>query len=90
MLSVSLMWGVWGASFLVFIAFRVYLYRMSRNEEDQLVLQESSARLVAEQRAIATRLENAKPVGTAILAVFGCMTIFVFGYYIVDMIHQFR
>lgn len=90
MSSVLLMWGVWCACFLVFIAFRVYVYRMSRNEDDQLALQASSARLVEEQKAISARLESAKPVGKAILGLFGAMSLFVFGYYVLDVIRQFR
>jgi len=88
--SVLLMWVVWGMSFFVFVAFRVYVYRMSRNEDDQLVLQESSAHLQQEQEAIAARLESTKPVGKAILGLFGVMTLYVFGYYVLDMVRQFQ
>lgn len=84
------MWIVWVALLIVFIAFRVYVYRMSRNEDDQLALQDSSAHLRQEQEAIAARLEGARPVGRAILAVFGAMTIYVAGYYVLDMVRQFR
>lgn len=88
--SVPLMWSVWGASFLAFIVFRLYLYRLSRNEEDQIVLHDSSARLVEEQKAITTKLESAKPVGLAILGLFGAVTLFVLGFYVLDMIHQLQ
>ncbi len=84
------MWSVWGASFLAFIVFRLYLYRLSRDEEDQIVLHDSSARLVEEQKAITTKLESAKPVGVAILGVFGAVTLFVLGFYVLDMIHQLQ
>lgn len=90
MLSVPLIWIVWGASFLVFVAFKVYVHRIGRNEEDQLVLQASSAHLLEEQKAISARLESARPVGKAILGLFGAMTLFVLGYYVVDMVRQFR
>ena len=88
--AIPLIWGVWGVSFLVFVGFRVYVYRASRNEEDQLVLNGSSSHLLEEQKAIAARLESAKPVGKAILGLFGLVTLFVIGYYIVDVIHQFQ
>lgn len=88
--SVPLMWSVWVACFLVFIAFRVYVYRASRNEDDQLVLHESSAHLRQEQEAITARLQSSKPVGMAILGVFGAMTLFVLGYYVLDIIRQFQ
>lgn len=88
--SVPLMWSVWGVAFLALIVFRVYVYRMSRNEEDQIFLHDSSARLVEEQRAIATKLASAKPVGLAILGIFGAVTLFVLGFYVLDMIHQLQ
>lgn len=84
------MWSVWGALFLVFIAFKVYVSRLSRNEDDQLILQDSSGHVRAEQEAILARLEKTKPVGIAILALFGLMTIYVAGYYILDMLRQFK
>ena len=88
--SVLLMWGAWGVLLLVFIAFKVYVSRMSRNEDDQLVLQESSAHLRAEQEAIMSHLKKTKPVGRALLGLFAVMTIYVAGYYLTDMIRQFK
>lgn len=88
--SVPVMWVVWGASFLILVAFKVYVHRIRRNEEDQLVLQVSSARLLEEQKTIAARLESAKPAGTVVLGLFGVMTLFVLGYYVIDMVRQFR
>jgi hypothetical protein len=88
--TVPVMWSVWGICFFALIAFRVYVYKTSREEEDQVVLHDSSARLIEEQKAIAARLESAKPVGLAILGLFGVATLFVFGYYVLDMIHQLQ
>ena len=87
---IPLIWVGWGVSLLVFIAFRVYVHRISRNEDDQLVLQASSARLVEEQQAIAARLQSVKPAGLAILALFGVMTLGVLGYYALDIVRQFQ
>ncbi|HWE85954.1 MAG TPA: hypothetical protein VG267_13490 [Terracidiphilus sp.] len=84
------MWVIWIALLIVFIGFRVYVSRMSRNEDDHLALQDSSAHLGREQAAIAAQLEGARPVGRAILAVFSAMTIYVAGYYVIDMVRQFR
>jgi hypothetical protein len=84
------MWVVWGALFLVFLGFKVYVSRMSRNEDDQLVLQESSSHVLAEQQAIVSRLEKTKPLGTLILCMLGVMSIYIAGYYIMDVVHQFK
>jgi len=90
MSSIPTMWVAWAASFLSFVAFRVYIARMSRNEDDQLVLHDSSARLLEEQQAITSRLESVRPVGLAILGLFGAMTLYVLGYYVLDMVRQFQ
>lgn len=90
MSSIPVMWSVWGALFLVFIAFRVYVYNIRRNEDDQIVLHDSSAHVRQEQEAIMARLEGTKPVGLAILGLLGAMTLYVVGYYVMDVIRQFR
>lgn len=90
MQSIPLIWVLWGVSLLVFIVFRVYVHRIRRNEDDQLVLQDSSAHLLEEQKAIAARLQGTRPVGFAVGTLFGAMTLFVLGYYVLDMVRQFR
>jgi hypothetical protein len=84
------MWVVWGLFLLVFIAFKVYVSRISRNEDDQLVLQESSAHLRTEQEAILARVEKAKPIGNTLLGLLSVMTICVAGYYVMDIVRQFK
>ena len=84
------MWVVWAVLLLVFIAFKVYVSRLSRNEDDQLVLQDSSNHVRAEQEVILARLQKTKPVGNAISALFGVMTLYVAGYYVMDMVRQFK
>jgi len=87
---VPCMWVVWAVLLLVFIAFKVYVSRLSRNEDDQLVLQDSSNHVRAEQEVIYAQLQKTKPVGNAIFALFGVMTIVVAGYYVMDMVRQFK
>lgn len=88
--SVLLLWVAWCALLLAFIAFKIYVSRISRNEDDQLVLQASSDHLRVEQEAIAAQVQKTKPVGRALLGLLGVMTICVAGYYVMDVIHQFR
>ena len=90
MSSIPLMWVVWGVSLLVFLAFRVYVSRLSRNEDDQLILQESSSNMRAEQEAIIAQIEKTRPVGYALLGLLGAMTLYVAGYYLLDMVRQFK
>jgi hypothetical protein len=84
------MWAVWAVSLLVFISFKVYVSRLSRNEDDQLALLDSSNHVRAEQEVILARLQKTKPVGNAIYALFGVMTLYVAGYYLMDMVRQFK
>jgi hypothetical protein len=90
MSSVPVMWVVWGVLLLVFIAFKVYVSRISQNEDDQLVLHDSSDHVRKEQEAIMAQLEKTKPVGRTLLGLLGVMTIYVAGYYVVDIVHQFK
>jgi hypothetical protein len=84
------MWIVWGAVFIAFIAFKVYVSRISRNEDDQLVLQDSSDHLRREQEDIKARVQKTRPIGNALLALLSLSTVYVAGYYLIDMIRQFK
>ena len=87
---IPLMWGAWGAMLLVFIGFKVYVSRISRNEDDQIVLQDSSDHVRREQEAIRQQVQKTKPIGRALLGVLSVMTVCVVGYYVMDMIRQFK
>jgi hypothetical protein len=86
---VPAMWTVWGVLLLVFAALKLYVSRLSRDEDDQLVLDESFDRLRSEQATIASKVNKIQPIEHAVLWVLGAMTLFVLGYYVLDMIHQF-
>jgi hypothetical protein len=87
---VPLMWTLWGAAFLFVVAISMYTSRLTKNEEDQLFLAESSNRAKSEQDAITGRVEKVQPLKRVALAFAGAMTLFVLGYYILDVIRQFR
>jgi len=84
------MWTIWGLVFLLFIAARVYVSRLSRDEDDQLILDESFGHLKAEQDAIIGKLNKFKPVQSAATWSLGAMTLIVVVYYVHDMISQFK
>ena len=84
------MWVIWGVLACLFIVFKLFVSRMSRNEDDQIVLQDSFDHVRAEQAAIAARLHRAQPVGYVLLGLLGAMTLYVISYYVLDMIRQFR
>lgn len=84
------MWGIWGALVLTYLILRMYAGRLSRDEDDTLVLDESLRHVRDEQVAIAARLEKIQPAVRTVLSLAGIMTLFVVGYYIHDVIRQFQ
>jgi hypothetical protein len=84
------MWSVWGA--LVLLAAALYVYRSSltRDEEDQIFLDDSFSHMKAEQSAIVAKVNKIQPLVRASLWLVGVATVFVVGYYIWDIFNQFK
>lgn len=89
MAFVPAMWTVWGALLLAFAALKLYESRLSRDEDDQLFLDESFDHVRVAQAAMASKVNKVQPIERAVLWVFGAMTLFVLGYYVFDIFHQF-
>lgn len=90
MTFVPTMWIGWGFIVALFIAAKIYASRISKYEETQLILDESSSQLKTEQDAITGRLNRFRPVQMTTTWVLGAGTLFVVAYYIHDMINQFK
>jgi hypothetical protein len=88
MTFVPIMFSVWGALILFFVAVKVYAGRVGRDEEDQIMLSDSSSQMKAEQDAIAARVNRLVPVQRTALILMGAMTLFVAGYYVLDIMRQ--
>jgi hypothetical protein len=84
------MWAVWGALVLILFALKIYSGRLSRDEDDQLVLASSFDHVKAEQAAIMERVHKIEPLRKASLFLVLAATVFVIGYYAVDVMHQFK
>jgi hypothetical protein len=87
---VPAMWAVWAFLVLAAVILKLYISRLGRDEDDELILQESSEHLRTEQAAILSRLHRVEPVQRAFLWVLGAASLFVAIYYIHDMVSQFR
>jgi hypothetical protein len=87
---VPLMWALWGAAFFFMAVVSIYSSRLTRNEEDQIFLTDSSSHAKSEQQAIALRMGKLQPLRRAAFLTAGAMTLFVLGYYVLDMFRQFR
>jgi hypothetical protein len=90
MTFVPVMWIVWGATILLMAAMLLYRSRLARDEEDQIFLDDSFSHIKAEQAAIAAKVTKFQPVVRTAELVAGLATLFVIGYYIMDVIKQFR
>jgi len=84
------MFSVWGALLLLFIALKLYAARLARDEDDQIMLNDSSSNMKTEQAEIVARVGKVEPLQRIALGLVGAMTIFIIGYYILDIIHQFN
>lgn len=84
------MWTIWGFVLLLFIAAKVYASSLSRDEDDQLILQDSSGILKAEQAVIIGKINKFKPIQMAATWALALGTLFVVAYYVHDMISQFK
>lgn len=89
MTFVPVMFSVWGALIVFFFAVKISVARVSRDEEDQVLLSESSNSIKAEQDAITARVNKLMPLQRISLILAGAMTLFVIGYYVINIIHQF-
>ena len=87
---VPVMWMVWGALVVVMLALKMYNGRLTRDEDDQLVLDSAFDRIKAEQEAIAEKVHKLEPLRKAAMWLTVAATVFVIGYYIWDIVNQFK
>jgi len=88
MTFVPLMWTVWSA-FVVFMA-ALYIYRTSltRDEEDQIFLDDSFEHEKAAQAVIVSKVAKIEPMVRLARWLVLAMTIFVVAYYVRDILLQ--
>lgn len=82
------MWTVWAALVLLSFALKIYVSRLTRDEDDQLVLHDSFSRVKDEQAAMVAKVSKVEPVEHAVFWVLGATSLFVIGYYVLDMINR--
>jgi hypothetical protein len=90
MTFVPAMWAVWAAFLAVSVILKLYVSRLGRDEDDELILLESSEHLRVEQAEILSRLHKVEPIQRAFLWVLLAASLFVVAYYLHDMVSQFR
>ena len=87
---VPIMWAVWGVLIAITLALKIYTGRLSRDEDDQLVLDPAFDHIKDEQAAIVAKVNEIEPLRKVMLWLAVAMTIVVIGYYVMDVLSQFK
>jgi hypothetical protein len=87
---VPVMWAVWSALVVIMVGLFLYRSRLTKDEEDQIFLDDSFNHIKSAQTAIVDKVNKIQPIIRAAMWVVGAATLFVVGYYIVDVFNQFK
>jgi hypothetical protein len=87
---VPVMWAVWGVLVLIVLALKIYTGRLSRDEDDQIVLDSAFDHLKDEQAAIVAKVNKIQPLRKVALGLAVLMTVVVIGYYILDIMDHLK
>jgi putative Mn2+ efflux pump MntP len=83
---VSVMWSVWGALVLLVVGLKVYMSSLARDEDDQLILDDSFDNVKFQQAAIVAKLAKIEPVQKVALWLAGAASVVVAAYYVRDIL----
>ena len=90
MTIVPVMWSVWGLLVVVMAALFLYRASLTKNEEDQIFLDDSFNHVKTAQAAIVEKINKVQPLVKVASLLVGVATLFVAGYYVLDVINQFK
>jgi nucleoside recognition membrane protein YjiH len=83
---VPVMWSVWGALVLLMICLKIYAGRLTRDEDDQIILDDSFDNVKAEQAAIMAKVAKLEPVLRTVFWLVAAATLVVIVYYVRDVL----
>jgi hypothetical protein len=87
---VIMMWTVWAVLVLVTAGLFIYRSSLTKDEEDQIFLDDSFQHEQANQAAIVARVNKVQPILRMSIWLVGIATLFVIGYYVLDIVNQFK
>ncbi|HZB87981.1 MAG TPA: hypothetical protein VE291_04925 [Terracidiphilus sp.] len=87
---VPVMWMVWSALVVLTVALYIYRANLTKDEEDQIFLDDSFQSHRDSQAAIVAKVQKLQPLLRATLALTCVATLLVVGYYITDFMRQFQ
>ena len=79
---VPVMWTVWGVLVLILAALYVYRSKLTQDEDDQLILDESFENVKNEQAAIMAKVNRIQPAMRVLQWLVLVATVIMVGYYI--------
>jgi hypothetical protein len=88
--SAIVVWSVWIAVALFMTVLYIYRFTLTRDEEDQIFLDESFDHEKAHQAAITARVAKVEPVVRVARWLVVAMTVVVIAYYVRDILVQLR
>jgi ABC-type Fe3+ transport system permease subunit len=83
-------WSVWILCVLFLAVMYLYRSRLTRDEEDQIFLDDSFSHQRTAQATIAAKVQKIEPLVRTSLWLAGAATVLVVGYYIWDVFNQFK
>lgn len=84
------LWAAWGVAVVAFASLYLYREALTRDEEDQVFLDDSFNDHKNAQAMIVARVNKIQPAVKATLWLSAIMTGVVIVYYVADMIRQFK
>ncbi len=87
---VPVMWSVWIVLVVILAALYIYRSNLTKDEEDQIFLDDSFDHEKSAQAAIVAKVNQIEPYVRLSLWLAGLATLGVLVYYVIDFINQFR
>ena len=84
------MWIAWAVLVVITGTLHIYSSILSRGEDDQIYLDDAFAKEKAEQEEIVAKVARVEPPLRIFRWLSSAATVFVIGYYIVDVVSQFK
>jgi len=87
---VPVIWSVWALCVLFLAVMYLYRSRLTRDEDDQIFLDDSFSHERTAQAAITEKVHKIEPLLRASIWLVGAATLLVIAYYIWDIFAQFK
>ena len=90
MTIVPVMWSIWGVFVVLAAALYVYRSSLTKDEDDQIYLDEAFQHEKAAQEAIVAKVNKVEPLIRVTVWLIAISTVFVIGYYILDIVNHLK